>query len=90
MKRGSGRSIMRNLQAYFASESPEVCDRLASRIAEYVVEQAVDGHFGYFELVLDLVDRKLHRTAEDEMTFGPDFVFVLEDDRQALPSIKAA
>jgi hypothetical protein len=57
------------LRRYFTSESPEVCDRLAGWIAEYVIERAIDGHFGYFKLVLDLVDGKLHRTAETEWTF---------------------
>ena len=90
MKRANGRSMMPILRAYLASDSPEVCDRLAGRIAKYVIERAIDGHSGCFKLVLDLVDGKLHRTAEHEMTFGPNFVFVLDVDRQALPSIKSA
>jgi hypothetical protein len=66
------------LCAYLSSDSREVCDRLASRIAEYVIERASAGHFGYFKLVLDLVDGKLHRTAEDEMTFAPNCDFAIE------------
>ena len=48
------------------------------------------GHFGYFKLVLDLVDGKLRPTAEDEMTFEPDCVLVVTDDEQdAEPAIAA-
>ena len=36
------------------------------------------GHSGQFKLVLDLVDGKLHRTAEGEMTFTPDCDFAIE------------
>ena len=71
MKRGDARSMMPILRAYLASDSPDVRERLARRIAEFILEKSMDGHFGYFKLVLDLVDGKLHRTAEDEMTFGP-------------------
>ena len=31
-----------------------------SRIAEFVIEKAMGGHFAYFKLVLDLVDGKRH------------------------------
>ena len=47
-------------------------DRNARRIAEYVIEKALAGHFGFFRLVLDMVDGKLRQTAEDEMTFEAD------------------
>jgi hypothetical protein len=90
MKGAAGRSMILILRAYFASESREVCDRLAGRIAEFVIEKAIAGHFGYFKLVLDLVDGKLHRTAENEMTFEPDCVFVIADDRREMEAAKAA
>ena len=44
--------------------------------------KAIAGHFGYFQLVLDMVDGKIHPTAEDEMTFEPDCVLVVADDGQ--------
>jgi hypothetical protein len=80
MKRANGTSMMPILRAYFTSDSSEVCDRLAGRIAEFVIEKAIAGHFGYFKLVLDFVDGKLYQTAEDEMTFEPDCVLILADD----------
>jgi hypothetical protein len=72
--------MMPILRAYLDGESREVCDRLAGRIAEFIIEKAIAGHFGYFKLVLDLVDGKLYRTAEDEMTFEPECVLVRADD----------
>jgi hypothetical protein len=80
MMPAGGRSMMLILRAYLASESREVCDRLAGRIAEFVIEKAIAGHFGYFKLVLDLVDGKLYRTAEDEMTFEPDCMLIVADN----------
>jgi hypothetical protein len=90
MKRANGRSMMLVLRAYLDGESREPCDRHAGWIAEFIIDKATSGHFGYFKLVLDLVDGKLQQTAEDEMTFAFDFVLVLDDVRQALASIKAA
>jgi hypothetical protein len=90
MKRAKGRSMMPILGAYFTSESREGRDRLAGRIAEYVIERAIAGHFGYFKLVLDLVDGKLHRTAEDEMTFAHDCVPVMADDCRGAATPRAA
>jgi hypothetical protein len=90
MKRAGGRSMMLILRAYLASESREVCDRLAGRIAEFVIEKAIAGHFGYFKLVLDLVDGKLYRTAEDEMTFEPECVLVVSDESRDIEVAEAA
>jgi hypothetical protein len=89
MKRANGRSMMLILRAYLASDSPEVCDRLARRIAEFILEKSMSGHFGYFKFVLDLVDGKPHRTAEDEMTFESSCV-LLAADRAAEPLIANA
>jgi len=90
MKRVDSRSMMPVLRAYLTGESREDCDRHACRIAEYVIEKAMIGHFGYFKLVLDLVDDKLYRTAEVEMTFAPDCVLVVGDDPQWLEVCEAA
>ena len=51
--------------------------RNAERVAAFVIEKAMGGHFAYFKLVIDLVDGKLRPTAEDEMTFETDCVLVV-------------
>ena len=90
MKRADSRSMMLVLRAYLASDSPEVCERLAGRIAEFILEKSMDGHFGYFKLVLDLVDGKLHRTANEETTFESDCLLVVNEDRRgSSPAIAA-
>jgi hypothetical protein len=59
-------------------------------VLEYLIDKACAGHFGFFKLVIDLVDGKLHQTAEDEMTFEPDCVLIVADDgRDAEPAIAA-
>jgi hypothetical protein len=82
--------MMPILRAYLASDSPEVCDRLARQIAEFVLEKSMRGHFGYFKLVLDLVDGKLHQTAKAEMTFAPDCVLVVADENKDIEIRSAA
>jgi hypothetical protein len=42
------------------------------------------------KLVLDLVDGKLHRTAEDEMTFAPECVLDVADERWNAATPRAA
>jgi hypothetical protein len=90
MKRADSRSMMLILRAWLNCESREDCDRHASRIAEFAIEKAMGGHFGYFALILDMVDGKLHRTAEDEMTFEPDCVIVVADERRHAEPAEAA
>jgi hypothetical protein len=53
--------------------------RHAGWIAEFGIEKAMSGRFGYFKLVLDMVDGKLHRTAEEEWTFEAECVPVVAD-----------
>jgi hypothetical protein len=52
--------------------------RNAERVAAFVIEKATGGHFAYFKLVIDLVDGKLRRTAEEELTLESDCVLVVE------------
>jgi len=65
-------------------------DRNVQRLAEYVIEKAISGHFGFFKLLLDLVDGKLHLTAEDEMTFEAGCVLVVAEDEREHGMTKAA
>jgi hypothetical protein len=60
-----GRSIMLALLAWLDGSDGE---ENARRIAEYVIERAIGGHFGFFKLLLDLVDGRLHRPSEEETT----------------------
>jgi hypothetical protein len=62
----------------------------AERLALYMIERAIEGHFGFFKLVLDLVDGKLHRTAEDEMTFEGNCVHNLVDETRKSGAVRAA
>ena len=91
MKRANGGSMMSILRAYLTSDlDAEVCDRLAGRIAEFIIEKAMSGHFAYFKLVLDLVDGKLLERPKIKMTFEPDCVLVVADDCQDAATAKAA
>jgi hypothetical protein len=90
MRWTKARSMLPILRAYLDGESPVDDDRNACRIAEFVIEKAMSGHFGYFTLVLDLVDGKLHRTAEDEVTFEAGCVLVMSDDRRDVQTASAA
>jgi hypothetical protein len=90
MKRTSGRSKMPVLRGYLYGESEDEKDRNAGRIAEFIVEKAISGHFAYFTLVHDVVDGKLRRSAEDERTFAPGCVLVGAEDERKPDVFKAA
>jgi hypothetical protein len=49
-------------------------ERKATRIAAYVIAQSLAGHFGYFKLLLDMVDGRIHQSAVDTQVFEPDCV----------------
>jgi hypothetical protein len=87
MKWADSRSIMLALRAWLDEDDG---DENASQIAEYVLQKAIAGHFGFFKLVFDMVDGKLRPTAEDEMTFEDDCVFVVADDGPEAGTAKAA
>ena len=85
MRAIDGRTMMLALRAWLDED-----ERNVRRVLEYVIDKACAGHFGCFKFVIDLVDGKLHQTAEEEMTFEPDCVFAVADDgRDAEPAIAA-
>jgi hypothetical protein len=44
-----------------------------------VIEKAMSGHFGYFKLLIDLVDGKLRPTAEEELALDCGYAAVVVD-----------
>jgi hypothetical protein len=74
------------LRAWLEGDSRDSGEMRARRIAELVLEQALAGHFGYFRLLLDLVDGKIRPTAEEEMTGEADCVLIADDGRDAEPA----
>ena len=51
---------------------------------------SLSGHFGFFKLLINLVDGKLRQTAADELTFETDCTIILADDVRESEVIKAA
>jgi hypothetical protein len=49
-------------------------ERNARRLAEHIIRKVLAGHFGFLKLLLDLVEGKLHQTAEEEGTFEGSYV----------------
>ncbi len=65
-------------------------ERNVRRVLEHIIDRALAGHFGFFKLVIDMVDGKLHQTAEEEMTGEADCMVVVADDgREAEPALAA-
>ena len=52
MNRVDSRSIMLRLRAWLDGDEG---DRNGQRLAEYVIEKAISGHFGFFKLLLHMV-----------------------------------
>jgi hypothetical protein len=90
MKRGASRSIMPILRAYLESGSPDDNERNAGWIAEFIIEKATSGHVGYFKLLLELVDGKLRRTVEEEVSFETGCVLIVVRDERMHEDVRAA
>jgi hypothetical protein len=87
MKTPDSRALMLALRAWMDEDES---GRNADRVVEFVYEKAVSGHFGFFKLVIDLVDGKLHPTAEEERTFEADCTIVPTDDGLSTELVMAA
>ena len=87
MTAADSRSMVQVLRARLDGEDG---DRNGQWLAEYVIEKAISGHFGFFKLLIDLVDGKVHQTAEDERSFETGCVLVVADDEQGAETSKAA
>jgi hypothetical protein len=85
MKAIDGRRMMLALRAWLDED-----ERNIRPVLEYVIDKATAGHFGFWKLVIDMADGKLRQTAEEEMTFEPDCVLVVADERQEGEPAKAA
>src|SRR5262249_1360301 len=77
MRGSDGRSIMLVLHGWLDGYDRDESDRFADRIAAHIIEKALSGHFGYFKLLLDIVDGKTHQPAENERIFEADCVLVV-------------
>jgi hypothetical protein len=87
MKFADGHSIMLAIRAMLDSDDGE---EKAQRLVEYVIDRATDGHLGFFKLVLDLVDGKLHKTAGSECTFESNGPVIVADNERDTATVKAA
>jgi hypothetical protein len=74
MKTPDSRALMLALRAWMEDDES---GRNAERVVKYIYEKALSGHFGFFKLAIDLVDGKLHQTAEEEPTVEADCVLVV-------------
>jgi hypothetical protein len=86
MRGADTRSIMRALRAWL----DEGDERNARRIAEYVIERAIAGHSGFVKLLFDMVDGKLHQTAEDTKVAEPPNTLTSVDDCATDGGLEAA
>jgi len=73
------RSIMLSLRAWLDGDEG---DRNAERLAAYVIEKAISGHFGFFRLLLNLVDGPIGRENGDGRMFPADCTLIIIDDRR--------
>jgi hypothetical protein len=69
---------------------PDESGRNAERVVEYAYEKALSGHFGFFKLLIDVVDGKLRQTAEEELTFEAACTIVPTDDERGTEHTMAA
>lgn len=87
MKGADRRSIVLSLRAWLDGDES---DRNARRLAGYVIEKAICGHFGFFKLLLDLVDGPIARDCEDSRIVPQASTLILIDDQRGAEIVKAA
>jgi hypothetical protein len=78
---------MLSLRAWLDGDESE---RNANRLAEYVVEKAISGHFGFFKLLLDIVDGPFDRESDEGRILPDDRTLIIIDDRRGFEIVKAA
>ena len=76
MREIDARSFLPRFRAWI-DEDP----RNMELVAEFLIERAIGGHFGYFKLLLDLVDGTPEEWAANELTGQVAFSFVVVDAR---------
>ena len=83
MMPADSRRVMLAVRAYLNGDRS---GQNTARVARYVIAKAVGGHFGFFKLVIDLVDGKLRQSIDEEFVFEPDCLLVVTDEeRQRIP-----
>ena len=87
MKLPDGQRFMLALRAWIYEDES---GRNVERVMEYIYEKALSGHFGFFKLLIDVVDGKLHPTAEEELTFETGCVPPVGEDEHASGVFRAA
>lgn len=87
MNGADSRSFMLRLRAWLDGD---VTDRNADRLAEYVIAKAISGHFGFFKLLVDLVDGPIDRDSDDSLIGPHDCKLIIIDERRGSDITKAA
>ena len=86
MSGADSRTLMLALRAWLEGESRDTEETRARRLVELIYAKALAGHFGYFRLLLDLVDGRIRPAAEEEMTGEADCMLIADDGREAEPA----
>ena len=63
MREFDARSFLPRFRAWLDEDA-----RNMELVAEFLIERSISGHFGYFKLLVDLVDGKPHEWAANELT----------------------
>jgi hypothetical protein len=84
------RSMMLALRAWLDADTLDDRNRNGEQLVALIIAKAMNGHFGYFKLLLDAVDGRLHQANRDEMTFEPCSVLIVANDEREQDVVKAA
>jgi len=87
MTAADSRSVVLALRAWLDGEDG---DRNAERLAAFVIEKAISGHFGFFKFLLDMVDGPIDRKSDEGRVVPDDRTLILIDDRRGFEIVKAA
>ena len=76
MSEAEARSFLTRFRVWLDEDA-----RNMEHVAEFLIERATGGHFGYFRLLVDLVDGNPHEWAANELTGEASCSLIVVDTR---------
>jgi hypothetical protein len=78
------------LRDWLGGKTPEERESIGRRTAEFMLSKALEGHFGFFKLVIELVDSRVETTREDIAIVADGCTVTLPDEGPNSEVVRAA
>jgi hypothetical protein len=90
VRRPNGRSTTDILRDWLDGKPPEDREALAQITAEFMLQKALEPDFGFFKLVIELIDGRVDLKSERDAMVAPGCTIILANYRQHPETVNAA